>query len=60
MTKTSEAPKLTPAQIKALNKLADGAGSNAMHRMTNYALHDLGLMERGKITTAGLAAIGRN
>lgn len=52
--------KITAAQRVALNKLADGAGANQMRRATNYALHDMGLMLQGKITEAGLAAIGRD
>lgn len=51
--------KITKAQVIALNKLADGAGSNHMRRSTNAALHNMGFMAQGKITTAGLAAIGR-
>lgn len=53
-------PKLTPAQFKALNKLADGGGSNQMRRATNESLHKRGLMSQGQITKAGLKAIGRN
>lgn len=51
--------KLTKAQITALIKLADGGGSNQMRRATNNALHARGLMVQGKISLAGLAAIGR-
>lgn len=58
MTKTA-AVKITAAQRTALIKLADGAGSNQMRRSTNSALHDMGLMAAGRITPAGLAAIGR-
>lgn len=51
--------KLTKAQIIALTKLADGAGSNQMRASTRTALHKAGMMAQGKITEAGLAAIGR-
>lgn len=51
--------QITKAQIIALTKLADGAGSNQMRAATRTALHKMGLMSQGKITAAGLAAIGR-
>jgi len=59
MKKRATPKPLSPAQIKALTKLADGGSSNQMRRGTNDALHDMGLMERGQITAAGLAAISR-
>jgi hypothetical protein len=52
--------RLSPAQFLALTYVAEGLPVNSMRRSTRQALVTRGLLLNGKITEAGLRAIGRN